>query len=62
MVMARLHIICGNCGSKDHLKFRIDLTGKDVSETIPKFEPAVIISCGNCGTLHNLDDTISEEA
>lgn len=59
MVMASLHIICGNCGSKDDLTYRIDPRGNcnfDGEEY-----PAVYISCGNCTTLHNLNDTVDEK-
>ncbi len=59
MVMARLHIICGNCGCNDEFSFKIDPKGNDVSDTYSKFEPAVFITCGNCSTIHNLDNNAS---
>ena len=58
MVMSKLHIICGNCGSNDELTFYIDPKGHDISEGESKFEPAVFIACGNCSTLHDLSDFI----
>lgn len=61
MVMARLHIICGNCGSNEHFKYHIDQWGHDFStedETI--LRPAVFIRCGNCGTIHDLMKTVDE--
>lgn len=61
MAHARLHIICGNCGSKDDMTFEINPKGHDVSEGEIKFEPAVFIVCENCGTLHDLNETIKED-
>lgn len=61
MVMARLHVICGNCGCNDEFKYHVDPEGLDVSEgDDPKFKPSVVISCNNCATLHTLSDTIKE--
>ena len=60
MARAKLHIICGNCGSNEHLSFAVDPTGHDVTVTEPKFAAAVYVRCGNCLTLHNLRDTIPE--
>ena len=60
MVMASLHIICGNCGSNNMLTFKIIPEGHDVTSIEPEFEPAVFITCGNCGTLHDLSETIEE--
>jgi uncharacterized Zn finger protein len=56
MANARLHIICGNCGCNDKLTFDIVPEGHDISDTEPKFEPAVWIRCGNCATVHDLSD------
>lgn len=58
MVNARLHIICGNCGSKD-LKWRaerdfIDLDGEN-------FKDECVISCQNCATLHFMSHVLEEE-
>ncbi len=61
MVMAKLHIICGNCGCNDMFTFSIDLTGHDISDVERKFKPAVLIKCRNCSTIHDLNDTIPEE-
>ncbi len=55
MARARLHIICGNCGCNDELKYEIDPKGHDFGD---HFEPAVYITCENCSTLHDLEDTI----
>ena len=60
MAIAKLHIICGNCGCNDMFTYHIDPKGRDVTVIEPEFKPAVFISCGNCCTLHSLDDTIEE--
>lgn len=61
MAIAKLHIICGNCGCNNLLSFEIDPQGHDVSDDEPEFKPAVFITCGNCATLHDLSDTIKDE-
>lgn len=61
MARARLHIICGNCGCNDMLRFKIEPEGHDMSDEEVTFEPAVFITCENCGTLHDLSTTINEE-
>lgn len=50
MVSARLHIICGNCGTDDMFKYKVNPEHKD--------EPpySVSIACGNCVTIHDLKD------
>ncbi len=58
--MSKLHIICGNCGSNDDFTFSIDTKGHDITEGESKFEPAVLISCGNCSSLHDLSDFIED--
>lgn len=58
MVMARLHIICGNCGCNDMFKYHIEPEGMDFGD---RFEPSVRIYCRNCATLHSLDDTVEKE-
>ena len=56
----RIHIICGICGNKDMLTFRIDRDEKrDVEDNIVGDE--VMISCGNCGSLTGLDEVIEEK-
>jgi hypothetical protein len=56
MVMARLHIICGNCGCNDDWELRIERDGDDVTFMEPQFEDAASMVCGNCSTIHNLKD------
>ncbi len=55
--MARLHIICGNCGSNEHMCFSLDMEGCDYDSYL---SPSITIHCNNCGTNHNLQDTIHE--
>lgn len=53
MVMARLHTICGNCGSNDNFEW----------EHIPKTDDApetVYLRCKNCGTLHDINDNAKQ--
>ena len=59
MVRARLHVICGNCGCSDMFSWEIcerlnDDTGE--STNIP------VLACGNCSTLHFIDDYFPEKA
>jgi uncharacterized Zn finger protein len=54
-----LHIICGKCGNKNELTFKINSTG-NCDEDGNEY-PAVFISCGNCGTLTGLDEVIDEK-
>jgi len=61
MARARLHIICGNCGCNDKFTFEIVPEGQDISDVEPKFKPAVWILCGNCTTLHDLNNYIPEK-
>lgn len=62
MVNALLHIICGNCGRKDFLSFKIDPQGTDRGEEDEQgnsiFEPSCSIYCENCSTVHDLESTI----
>lgn len=60
MAHAKLHIICGNCGGTD-FTFEIDPKGHDTTDEVEEYEPAVFISCVNCSTLHDLDDTVPME-
>jgi len=58
MVNASLHIICGNCGSKDDFLYTIE---KDYLDFGDYQEDATVIKCKNCGTLHVLDNTIEKK-
>ena len=58
MVMARLHIICGNCGCNDMFEGSLDLLGTDREGVL---SPAVYLSCRNCCTLHNIEDNLTKD-
>lgn len=57
MANAKLHMICGNCGSNDQFTYKIvpevdDDTGEDYN--------VVSVSCNNCSTSHVLEDNAKE--
>ena len=54
MAYARLHIICGNCGSNNWEEADIELKGRCLDAD--EFAPDVYLSCGNCATIHSLSD------
>ena len=56
MVNARLHIICGNCGSKETFEHEIATEPDDESENENATRQVVYIACKNCSTVHALDD------
>jgi hypothetical protein len=56
MVNARLHIICGNCGSKDMFEHKIRTEMDDMSEDENATRQVVYIACNNCVTVHDLND------
>jgi hypothetical protein len=64
MVMARLHVICGICGSlatndnSEHLSYSIEKDWHDFGE---HQKDGVIIKCANCSTIHDLSDTVPEK-
>ena len=58
MARARLHIICGNCGSNDMFKYSIVIDYDDDKECN---YPRVSIACDNCSTIHCLEDNATEE-
>lgn len=54
MVMARIHIICGNCGAGlDDLTLKIQRDHVDFGD---RSEDEAVIKCGNCSTLHFLSE------
>lgn len=57
MARARLHIICGNCGCDDELKYSIE---KDFHDYGDHMEDGVVIVCRNCSTQHDLSNTVPE--
>jgi hypothetical protein len=60
MVMAKLHIICGNCGCNDAFEYDI-VTDTDWDENNVEYEyQRVSIYCENCSTIHSLEDNAKE--
>lgn len=58
MVMAKMHIICGNCGCNHMFTYRIITEEGDEDE---EDYTRVSIICGNCSTIHDLEDNAEEE-
>ena len=56
MVMARLHIICGNCGCNE--LFESKLERDFIENENGSFEDETAIHCKNCSTIHFLSDSI----
>ena len=60
MARARLHLICGNCGCNDEWKWEYVPQDAEVPDTgpavAPATHPAVYLWCGNCATLHDIND------
>ncbi len=54
LVMAKLHIICGNCGCNDDFEYRYQEALATPIEIIE--EETVYIKCRNCSTIHNIND------
>jgi uncharacterized Zn finger protein len=55
MVNAKIHIICGNCGSND--QFKLDLVENNNDDGFKiKIEPILI--CENCSTIHYITESI----
>lgn len=60
MVMARLHLICGNCGCNDDWEWHH--VPKEVAEGETMQDEDVFISCRNCITLHSINDNAQNTA
>jgi len=59
MVMAKLHVICGNCGCSDDFEwsYRKELViDGDIIDT-----EEVSLYCANCSTIHALSDNAKTE-
>ena len=53
MVMARLHLICGNCGCNDELEW--EHQQKEVCEGEVMTDENVSLWCKNCSTIHSIN-------
>jgi len=59
--MAKLHIICGNCGCNDMFDWNYEPNLYDITTNAgTEYEAGVHIICRNCSTLHNLDDNAKQ--
>jgi hypothetical protein len=54
MVMARLHLICGNCGSNDQWEWKYH--EKEVCDGEVIADENVHLYCNNCSTIHTIND------
>lgn len=54
MVMAKLHVICGNCGCNDDFEYKHDEYPANAEETTMQYETT--ITCKNCSTIHWLNE------
>jgi len=54
----RIHIICGICGCKDLLIYKMSELYDDDTEIT---KPGVDIICKNCGSLTGLEELMEEE-
>ena len=61
MVHAKLHLICGNCGSDDQFTYEISEETDWDEHSVEYTYQTVYILCKNCGTLHSLDDNAQIE-
>lgn len=53
MVMARLYVICGNCGCNDMWEW--EHKPKEVAEGEVMADEDVYLWCRNCSTLHSIN-------
>lgn len=56
MVMARLHTICGNCGCNDMFSYEVYEEQDWDDELGDVTRQKVTLTCGNCATIHWLND------
>lgn len=54
MVMARLHLICGNCGCNSEWEWKH--VPKEVANGDVLVDEDVTLTCRNCATNHSLND------
>ncbi len=53
MANAKLHIICGNCGCNDMLRW-------EFKPTDFAFDATVWLKCENCSTIHDINDNAKQ--
>ena len=59
----RIHIICGICGSKNYMSFKVDRDANihNEGEDNEYTTNMVYIHCDNCGSLTALDELMPEK-
>lgn len=60
MVMARLHLICGNCGCNDEWEW--EYIPKETDEGEVTQDENVYLWCCNCSTLHSINSNAKLKA
>ena len=58
MVMAKLHIICGNCGCNDNFELQLLRDGDEFCDK--EKEDSAHMLCKNCSTIHNIKDNVQD--
>jgi len=53
MKHTRLHVICGNCGSKEMFRYNIV---EEMDDDTEELRSVVYIGCDNCHSIHSLDE------
>jgi len=59
MVMARLHLICGNCGCNDMWEW--EHQPKEIADGEIMQDEDFYLSCRNCITLHSINDNAKKK-
>ncbi len=60
MVMARLHLICGNCGCNDEWEW--EHKPEEFCDGVVCSIEDVFLWCGNCSTLHSISNNAKKRA
>lgn len=55
MVMARLHLICGNCGNGDKEMMELSISENLFAE---EERYGISLCCTNCSTIHSLTEEV----
>ncbi len=59
MANAKLHVICGNCGSSGDFELKIERDFNDIDGI--NFTDEAMITCKNCSTIHFLSSVAESE-
>jgi uncharacterized Zn finger protein len=60
MVMAKLHLICGNCGCDDEWEWEYihEIDNGEYEDNDPE---DIYLWCNNCSTLHSINDNAKKK-